>query len=740
MVNLNRHRVVSLTEYYTSINKFEIPFIILDDSNLEKQLLEDALVNKNEELEFVFFHSSFANLLLLSLISEDSKFKLRFPNGFDDFIRTEFVKYLKMLTEINPNKYPDKIPFILNKILINKGFDLYKSLVRDKEIKILIVKYFKSVNDNEQLSLFFKNIAVSCSNQFNYYYSQIIDNARLNQLLKSSPKNINEFKAVLSTLRDRFYLDYKNAIQKLPKEVIRKMLLASNLNDITYTLRYIYDFDPDFSKHLITVITKEEWITLFNQSSVPTISNSAIILVQITNRKFAGEILDKVDTAKIVNGAKRETIVSITKLIKGLSKVNEGLVKRIANSMNEQFISDKIINQPIGKISKSLQELYPYMRPELSTILSKINDDDLVAEFENYNLSNIGRILSELYDINQEKISRLVSSIKFQEVLLIKLAIEDSCGHVGSIIADLKKVHPVSAKYFISQFTYEKLKHLISKSSLEHLSVLIYNIYLTDKSDSLAIQIFKSIPSEILAEKTFSKLYKISYYESTLTQLNKVDSDKTKEILNSIDDMILIQKSLDFSINARKVSQALKSLNFINPVKINRITRTLFNNSEFNDKLNNLSATDLIFTFANFSAIDINKSGEKFKKKVDSLIPINLKEENISTYSDGLKLLNKYLSLTKDSTVIKTFESHLIKNYKHFRLRQISIAFINLFSIDKTYASKLIELLEIETLALKALDIDNEENLTGCLGEIRTVNIVYWEKLIEKINDVANAS
>jgi len=43
-------------------------------------------------------------------------------------------------------------------------------------------------------------------------------------------------------------------------------------------------------------------------------------------------------------------------------------------------------------------------------------------------------------------------------------------------------------------------------------------------------------------------------------------------------------------------------------------------------------------------------------------------------------------------------------------------------------------------LALKALDIDNEENLTGCLGEIRTVNIVYWEKLIEKINDVANAS
>jgi hypothetical protein len=724
---------------YTAVNKFEIPFKILDNTNLESQLIEDALVNRNDEQYFEFFHSSFANLLLSSLISEDSKFELMYPKGITQFEKVAFKNYFKLLSEINPEKYPYKIAFILNMVIANQGFDLFKFLVRDEEIKKQIVKYFKSVNDNEQYSLFFRNIAVSCSNQYNYYYSQIVDSTKLNQLLNSTPKNIKEFKTILYILRDKSYSRYKEVIQKLPKEEIKKMILASRLNDITFTIRYISDFDRPFAELLIADINTNEWISLFNQASVSTISNSTIELKQLKNREFASGILNQIETDKIINSSKREPIENITKSIKELSEINEGIAKKIANSITEKFLIEKIANQPIGKISKCLQELYPYKRTELKSVVGKLNDYNLILEFENYNLSNIGRILSELYDINNEKISELTTNQKFQELLQNKLSLEDNPEQIGKTIADLNKVQPKSAILFVSNLTFDKIKNLIDKSSFDKFSVFIYSIFSTKGNKELSIQIFKSIPSKILAAKTFHKHFKITHFEPTFSQLNKVSSDKTKEILNCIPDKILITKSIDFQVSARKVSQSLKSLNFINPEKLKYIVNILFSDSDFNKKIDNLSKTDLIHTFANFSAIDIEKSKDKFVNKIESITHRQLKNEEISSFSDGLKLLKKNSVLSKNSSIIKTFESHLIENYKHFRLRQISIALINLHFIDQIYTTQLIEKLDIKILSLKAIEMDNEENLNGCLGEIRIVNPKYFEQLTKEINNTQKA-
>ena len=234
------------------------------------------------------------------------------------------------------------------------------------------------------------------------------------------------------------------------------------------------------------------------------------------------------------------------------------------------------------------------------------------------------------------------------------------------------------------------------------------------------------------------KQFRITHYESTFSQLNKVSPDKAKEILDCIPDKVLISKSIEFQVSARKVSQSLKSLNFVKPDKLKRIVNVLFNDSDFDKKINDLSKSDLIHTFANFLAIDSEKSNEKFIEKIQDITPEQLKNEEISTFSDGLKLLKKNLVLTNDSSIVKTFESHLIANYKHFRLRQISISFINLSSIDKIYAFELIEKLDIKILSLKAVEIDSEENLNGCLGEIRTINTKYWELLTNEINNIQN--
>lgn len=722
---------------YTTVNTYEIPFKIFDKTNLEVELLTDALINLNKESEYQFFHSSFAKLLLLSIIASDSNFSVEFPDGFKQLEKFAVKTYFKHLSEKSNKGYPHKIALSLNKIVANRGFELFKFLTRDNEIKLYLVNYFKSANDNEQYLKFFKNINNYCKDQFEYYYNQIIDTGKLSEILNSQPKNIIDVKTSLVILRNKSYSKYKLAVQNLPKETIKQIILSSNLNDVTYTLRYVSDFDKPFAQILIRDISPEEWKAFINNHSLSIISNSIIELKQLTSREFASKVLSSgLNSEIILNASKREPIEKLTKSIKEINQINEGISKNIAASITEDFLYQKIQNQPIGKISKSLKELYPYKGIELSSIVAKINSAELIKEFENYNLSNIGRILSELYDINNKQIKSITLDDCFQNLLLAKLSIETNSGQVGKIIADLKKIEPKAAKLFLSSISFDKIENLVNSSSVQQLAEFLYNIFLNKGFEQLIASIYKEIPAKHIVAKTTHSRFIITNYESPFSQFALIDKDKTIEVLNAIANPVIFNKCLNYRVNVRKVSQALKSLNCINSEKINSITSELLANNEFLLKIadsENSSKIDFIHCYANFLEINKNIKPEIFYNRILKFTAESLRNEDVSAYSDGLKLLNENITLTKDHTFIKSFEEHLIKNYSHFKLRQISIAFINLFSIDKPYASKLIEKLTPKILAKKALEIDSKENLNGCLGEIKKVNSNFYQSIIKEI-------
>lgn len=715
---------------YASINKYEIPFRIFDETNLKDQLLKDALVKKLE-IEYTFFHSSFANLILLSILSKDDNFDLKYPGGLKSFEEYTVKKYLVDLANINAHKYPDNIVYLLRSILVNKNFDLYKFLIRDNDIKNLIVQYFKYTDNYEIISSFLKDIATSCSNKYHTYYSEIVDNARLLKMLGKQPLNVLELKTLLFILKDNSFKEFKKFIKSIPKEKLKSLVLSSKLSDITYTSRYICEFDKEFAKYLIEDVSIEDWVTLFNTSSVVSISNSTIELQQIKNKEYVRNVLLKINIEAIVKNSNRDPIDRLTQAIQSLNKVNEIVSKQIADSFSEHIIIQRIFNQPLDKISKCFQELYPYKEDVLPQILKQFNDEDIITEFRDYSLVKIGKTISELSDINKEKISNLVINQNFQLLLLGKLSEENNVGNIGKTIADLKKAEPNSANSFISNLTPAILKNLIPNSSIEQLSTFIYNLYCTENFKNEAIAIYLSIPSKLLVSKTLDKKFEITNYETCVLTLLKVNTEKTTEFFSSIDDSILLNKCN--RVEPRKVLQALKNLYLANPAKIKKLANEIFKDKRFQKELDSLSKTDLIHSFSFYLNIDNDNAISEFGTRIKNITLSDFEGIDISAFSDGLKLINDKFEFSRNTPLIKTFETYLINSYAQFRCNQISITFINLRFIDKQFAYELLETTNVEILAKKAIEIDGTNKLSGFLGEIKTVNPEFHLKLTTEI-------
>ena len=730
---------ISYLKTYTTINTFEIPFIIFDNTNLETQLTIDGLVNKTETDEFEFFHSSFSNLLLLSILSNDSTFNLEYPDGFEQFLQTTFKIYFSELSQKSAKRYPDKLIFSFTKLLANGQFKLYKFLVRNKETKQQIINYFNDVTDINQYSLFFRQISKSSSNLFEFYYSKLIHVGKIKEILKIPFKDISDLRIVLELLKNKSYDHFKNAINKLSISERKKILLSSPLNSLVNSLQYIINLDSGLANFLDEGLSQQDWLNVLNQNSLPLVVKSMFVLKKLRGISFIDSTSILLDKKKIKTNSRFESIEKLSKSIKELASLNGDLAEWFASSISENEIIEKIKNQPIDKVSKSFKELVDYKPTEIYTIIDGFNDDYLFSEFRKKNLSVTGKVLSDFFDINDAKIKDIVSKQEFQNILLSKLSIETDAGQVAKIIADLKKIEPESAKLFISQFTFDKIQTLIDNANLQQLGEFINNIFSVKEYEKLSEEIFISIPSNIIASKVLNKDFKFTNYEAPFLQLSNVNWDKTIEILELIDNDLIAQqagghKPYDVPTDyARKVSSTLKSLNDLIPKKIKKITLEILKLVFFDKKINDLSKTDLVHCYANFAAINNEYATNKFKERVENLTTEDIKNESISKFSDGLRLLREPLELTKDSFIIKSFESHLLTNYKDFTLAQISVTFMNLYKIDKIYSANLITNLDLKFIVEKTGEMKDGSALESFLGEILTVNPLFHKKLIQNL-------
>lgn len=256
---------------------------------------------------------------------------------------------------------------------------------------------------------------------------------------------------------------------------------------------------------------------------------------------------------------------------------------------------------------------------------------------------------------------------------------------------------------------YEEKKEFLGKLRIDGVSRVLKNIY-----SNISWEEAKFLYGEIDKDDFFiTKIGKapIQHISNALTNLNTVDSIRTKAILESIPDELLLAK-LEKSSDGDAYS-ALGELASISPEKIESIkkSRKVEYKSEDFEKLDLRAIILKLKTGSKESAISTVRNEEKII--IDKLSKESIKEvaiflSNLSELSDKLSK-QLFLKLNDDSLKLRIEKENF---------NQIGIA-INLFTkLDKNKTFKICEELDFDQIAKKTEKL----NLAAIQNGLREIN------------------
>lgn len=721
---------------YTCINQFEIAFYFQDsDIELEQKLSEKGLIIKSKDGGYSFFHSSFSRLLLNALIQEDSNFKINYPKGYLDFELKMFKNYFLFFNDDNRSGYSPFLGKTLNKLIVNRGYKLFNSLTSDTLIKEQIIQYFEAVDITDEFYVFLSNIRKYNPNEILFYQENLVlKNNKLKSHLKFEVLDALSLRKFLSVHSSRDIDGYKSLLKLVSEKDLKRILYNSELNEITYCLRSISDFDKKLALKLIDYFTKEQWINIFQKASFLSISNSIIELSQLKGRKFASEVLEKIEINPKSIQVEKIPLANLTKTISELKRFGNEIPKQLISELDTDFFESVVIKSPLSKLSKSLKELYPFNENIIKSVVNKMSDDFIISNLEAYNLEITGRILSELYDISNDKISSLTSNQKFVDLIKQKIINETKCGYLAIFISNLNKINKQFADRLVKAIPLKIFNNVLNEFRLIEFASLINEISKLPSNYDKSVTIFNSISNKIIIKKIIIRDFEITAFQSVFDVFSKIDSPKTTQVLDNIDTQIIAEKSMKFGVNARKISQTLKSLFPYNNDKIISVLHQFLHTPAFIKKIDLLNPTDFTHTYANLITIDYLETYNCLNSKLNSFKIEDFKTVDISGFSDGLRRLNSLSKLDVNDSIITIFEEYLIRNVQHFKISQISTCFINLKSINSDYAKHLLNNVPIVIVINKFEWINSKDNLSSSLGELKKVSIDYWKKLVEVID------
>jgi len=527
---------------YTCINQFEIGFYFQDsDRDIEQNLRKEGLIIHSKNENYSFFHSSFSRLLLNSLIQADSNYKINYPNGYYEFETKMFLKYFSFFNENERSGFPPQFGNLLNKLAINKGHRLFVKLTSSGSIKNQIIKYFNNNPITDEFAVFFNNIQKHNKTEFDFYQENLVlKNNSLTNYWKFEIKDALGLRKFLSVYSSRNLAGYKKLLKEIDEQDLKKILYSSHLNDLTYCLRSISDFDKQLALKLVNYLSKEEWVHIFQRAPFLSISNSIIELSQLKGRKYAIEVLEKIDIKKTLFDVKNLPIANLTKTISEFKRIDGKIPRLLINELDINYFQNIVETTPLGKLSKSLKELYPFDRENIITVVNNLDNELIIINLKEYNLANLGTILSELYDISNDKISNLTDNQSFVDLIKFKIIKETKCSYLSKFIAILVKVNKEFADRLVKAIPQKVLNNVLNSYTLRELADLINTISKLPSNKNIAENIFKTISNNVIIDKIGHRNFKITDFQSFFNQISKVNKLKTLQIFELLQPEIII--------------------------------------------------------------------------------------------------------------------------------------------------------------------------------------------------------
>lgn len=391
-----------------------------------------------------------------------------------------------------------------------------------------------------------------------WMYNQLQFIYTANKLLKTEIKE-EQIEQISEFISTKSVNDFLNNYQNYTFEEKLINISTFTLDQISRTLKFINLIDrTEANKMLLLLYNNDLLQQKINDSNIQNIGG-ALSNFKSIDPILAENIYQEIDNNILVEKFKKATIPKLKSAIGELNNVNENKTKEILSAINifEKFNYNRLSLKQLVVLFNDID--IENSKEKLKQIPNSFFEQKLIRE----RMNDIGPTLAKLFTIDPIRTKELYRSVPVEN-MADKFSYE-TIDRIGQNLSILNKVDNPKTREILNVLSTKIIPINLLKCNFRDLCSVLLELKPID-NNAISKKIFNSFQKQNIFEKIASASFKEIC--NGLVKLNKINSAKTKQILNDIDIKIISNKLSIEKPKFEEIANALLNLKNIDKEKV----------------------------------------------------------------------------------------------------------------------------------------------------------------------------
>jgi hypothetical protein len=717
---------------YACLYSFEIPF---SKSKQDDASEKDGLFFTEEINDSLFMHSSFSDLLIDAYLSRNKiDFKQLYNNEKDRFIVSNIKTYIHLFLSKEFCDYPENIYQIFYNLGINKTQWIFSELQNDVNSFQAIVSYFQKSDraNSEELKNILQLTKIFAKRNYEKLVTKlIIENERRAIVLKQGDNNLLTLSYAHYSIHPKNIALKNKLYEVFSDNELTDIIRNAEISKLTLAFKYLQN---NHIRHRLTsLISKDEWVEIFNKVPFKLLGNS-LTEIKTIDSELAFYIYNNLDEDFISSRIGKTPFDNITKTLSEINVLGNQKAKFILDKIPQENLHKSIGFVSISQIGIGLSRLKKIDKVVCENIAENLNSELLYRKLISSDLNDFGRVLVEINNVSESLATEILLKIKEDNPIEERFNSTNIKGkEISHILESLHKIGDKEYGLHLLKTAHPDIIYgRILSSSISIASHIIKSVGYFNKS--LAEKYMDDYYETNLIEKLESKLILLTHLPNIFNDFSSVNLVKTQLFVSSLDNYLFVKKGLARAVNLPGLANTFNVLKKYNREKIEEIIINLNSHNIFKSKIKDCSAESFFGSVSIIHKLSPTVTDSMIKTYQEKLKSGKKVSIQFSQLCDALYRFGKIDKELAQKLIID-FKPLLIESYKNIGFRKLSSGLNTIGKLNKDFAQSLLRELPIEDLKNRMDNIlNNENNINGALGEIRKVDEKIWKTLYEYAN------
>lgn len=576
---------------YLCIYYFEVEFYPNPSANVATaQLLEKALLVKEENDLYSLYHGEFALLLLKAYKLKHKRDFRRLGDDWNSFFFHHIKQYFLAFKADPVTLYPENLLGFLSAIPrftkevpggVENSHVIFTKLVEDEALLPLLLESCKDEDDGFICAIFLISLVQHAPHCFKLCYPEFGD---------------------LALQNERAVAVYSYALRFLKDTELKKWLQAY------------------CAPHLKQIISS---------SKLSALSRSAYTL-HLFNKDMASDLYSAMDNDVLVQKAEHSRIHIIGNALDELKHIDLEKTQAIYRRIKNKTLEDKVPGAKINEVGNALNDL---RRIDFNKTLTIFNNLD-IRLFEDMipiaKINEVGIALSDLKNINGRRTEQIYRKLANKE--LEDMAPKAKINEIGSALNELKNIDLEK-----TQTIYENIDESVFEKKVKEAEIyIIGNAFNELKNVDLerTQSIYRAVKNKVFEDKTAKANFNM--IGKSLNELKNIDFDKTLAIYENIEDKVLEPK-----IPGGKIHEVATALNELKNISLKK-TSGIYRNIKFEvfeDMIPKAKINEVGTALNDLRNIDFETTLSLYNQLDDEVLKAKIEEAKIHLIASALNEL-----------------------------------------------------------------------------------------------------